>query len=236
MRSISASTRLDLLHRHDGIVLDQPAAEGGDGAALHPGVDLVLRAVDADDGVALVVADGAVGLGFDQRRPVAAPRPGARLLHGVPHRDDVVAVDRDAGDAVGRGARGDLRVERHVAQRRRRGVEVVLADEDDRRLAHAGEVQPLVEGRVVGRAVAEEGDRRRRPCRDTSRRSPRRRPRECRRRRGRWCRTGRSRCRRDAWCRRARRSSRRACRRARPSARSGSCPWPARGRGRDGWR
>ena len=44
------------------------------------------------------------------------------------------------------------------ADRRRRGVEVVLADEDGGRLLHAGEVDRFVEAGVVDRAVAEEGD------------------------------------------------------------------------------
>ena len=119
----------------------------------------VLGAVDPDHRVALVMADGAVGLGLDQRRPFAAPRPLDRLPRRLPHGEDVVAVDRHAGDAVGGGARGDLRVERHGRERRRRGVEVVLADEHGRGAPDACEVERLVEGRVVGGAVAEEGDR-----------------------------------------------------------------------------
>ena len=40
-------------------------------------------------------------------------------------------------------------------QRSRRGVEVVLADEDHRRALHGGEIQHFVEGAVIAGAVAE---------------------------------------------------------------------------------
>ena len=46
-----------------------------------------------------------------------------------------------------------------VADRRIFHVEVVLADEDHRQLPHRGEVQGLVEGADIRRAVAEEADR-----------------------------------------------------------------------------
>ena len=45
-----------------------------------------------------------------------------------------------------------------MRERRRRGIEIVLADEDDGRLLHAGEVERFVEAAVVDGAVAEEGD------------------------------------------------------------------------------
>ena len=90
--------------------------------------------------------------------PVAAPGAVGGLAHRGPDREDVVAVDGDAGHAVGRGLGGDLGIEGDAAERRGRGVEVVLADEDRRRALHGGEVQRLVEGAVVGGAVAEEGD------------------------------------------------------------------------------
>ena len=64
------------------IFLDQPLAEDVDRIALRPGVDLLLRAVGADDRVALVMADGAVGLGLDQGRPVA----GAARARSPPSR------------------------------------------------------------------------------------------------------------------------------------------------------
>ena len=96
--------RLDLGERlgiGDAVVLDQPLAEHVDRVALDPGVDLLLRAVGADDRVALVVADGAVGLGLDQRRALAGAGALGRFLHRQPDGEDVVAVDRNARHAVG---------------------------------------------------------------------------------------------------------------------------------------
>ena len=73
------------------------------GSRFDPGVDLLLRAVGADDRIAFVMADGAIGLGLDQRRAVAAPGPLDRLAHRQPDGEHVVAVDRNAGHAVGGG-------------------------------------------------------------------------------------------------------------------------------------
>jgi hypothetical protein len=56
------------------------------------------------------MADGPVGLGFDQRRPLAAPRALDGLPRRLPDRDHVVAVDRDARNAVGGRAGRDLGV------------------------------------------------------------------------------------------------------------------------------
>jgi hypothetical protein len=142
-----------------GAQLAEPAPERRDRAALRPVVDLGLRTVAADDRVALVVAHGAVGLGLDQGRPVAAPRAIGGGLHRLPHRKHIVAVDRDAGNAVGGGARRDLGVEGHRGKGSRRGVEVVLAHQHRGRALHAGEVDRLVERRMVDGAVAEERDR-----------------------------------------------------------------------------
>ena len=153
--------RLDLGERlgvGDAIVLEQTLAEHVDRVALDPGVDFLLRPIGADDRVALVVADGAVGLGLDQRRPLAGAGALGRLLHRQPDREDVVAVDRDARHAVGCALVAISGLSVIDLQRRRGRVEVVLADEHRRRLLHRGEVQPLVEAAVVGGAVAEEGD------------------------------------------------------------------------------
>ncbi len=157
-RSLDAGVDRVEIGGGDAELADEPGAEQRDRIALQPGVHLLLGAVGAGDVVALVVADGAVGLGLDQRRALA----GAGALDGgarnLEHGEDVVAVDRDAGDAIGGGLAGDLGIEGRLGERRRRGVEIVLADEDDRRLLDAGEVHRLVEAAVVDRAVAEEGD------------------------------------------------------------------------------
>src|SRR4051794_36682803 len=103
------------------------------------------------------VAVHAHGHGLEQRRAAAVERALARLARGLEHRLGVVAVDADAGEAV--GLRPLDRVDRELrAGRRRVGVLVVLEDEDDRQLLHAGPVHGLVEVAAGGRAVAEPGD------------------------------------------------------------------------------
>ena len=76
---------VELAPGDDRVVLEDPPLEGLDRAALRPGIDLVLRAVDPDDRVALVMSDGAVGLGLDQRRPLARAAP-ARPRSASPAR------------------------------------------------------------------------------------------------------------------------------------------------------
>ena len=156
--SIRASIAASSLGIGDAIILDQPLAEHVDRIALDPGVELFLRAVGADDRIAFVMADGAVGLGLDQRRALAGAGALGRLLHGQPDGENVVAVDRDARHAIGGGLGGNLRIERDGFERCRRGVKVVLADEDRRRALHGGEIERLVETAVVGGTVTEEGN------------------------------------------------------------------------------
>ncbi len=142
----------------DAVVLDQLLAEHVDGIALYPRVEFLLRPVRADDRIAFVVADGAIGLGLDQRRTLAGAGALGRLLHRQPDGEHVIAVDGDAGHAVGGGLGGDLGVKRDRLQRRGGGVEIVLADEHRRRPLHSGEVERFVEAAMVGGAVAEEGN------------------------------------------------------------------------------
>ena len=114
---------VDLAGRGRLEILDELLAERRDGIALSPLVDLGLRPIGAGDVVALVMADGAVGLGLDQRRAVAAPGAMHRVAHRLVHGQHVVAVDGDAGNAVGGGAGRDLGVERRrssAASRSRR--------------------------------------------------------------------------------------------------------------------
>src|SRR3954452_86632 len=95
---------------------------------------------------------------LEQRRAAAVERALARPARGLEHRLGVVAVDADAGEAV--GLRALDRVDRELrAGRRRVGVLVVLEDEDDRQPLHAGPVHRLVEVAARGRAVAEPRDR-----------------------------------------------------------------------------
>ena len=99
-----------------------------------------------------------VRLALDERRSLAVARARERALGGLIDRQHVVAVDRDAFEAV------TLRPVRHVIDRHALfdrhgiGVKIVLADEDDRQPLDAREVQRLVEITGVARALAEVRD------------------------------------------------------------------------------
>ena len=149
--------RVELLRRTRARGRQTRAPEWLDRVARFPVVDLVLRAVA---GVAhpLGVRAGAVGAALEQGR--SASRPGARdrLRGRLVDRDHIVAVDRDPGDAVGPRALGHVGVAGGVVERHLGGVHVVLADVDHRQIPDRGHVDPLVEGAVVDRAIAEEAD------------------------------------------------------------------------------
>ena len=104
------------------------------------------------------MADGAVGLGLDQRRPFAAAAALHGLLHRGPHRHHVIAVHRHPCDAIGGSAGRDFGVVGDGVERRRRRVEVVFADEHHGRLQEPRDVQRLMETAMARRAIAEEGD------------------------------------------------------------------------------
>ena len=138
------------------------------------------------------------------------PAAAAGALDGgagrLEHRLDVVAVDLDAGEPVGRGALD--RVDRELELVRGRvGELVVLEHEDDRQLVDAGEVHRLVPLAVGGRALAEVGHRDPRLAAQLERHAPSRwRPAPCRAA-SRPCRRSRARGRRSACCRPCRRSA-----------------------------
>src|SRR5918999_398159 len=100
-----------------------------------------------------------VGEALEERRAGTAARTLDRLAGNVPDGEDVVAVHLVGGDAVGGGARGDASTGGHAGHRRPLAVEVVLADVDDRERPDGGEVQALVEVRLVYGPVTEERDR-----------------------------------------------------------------------------
>ena len=106
----------------------------------------------------LGVAVPPVGLALDERRSLAVARPRQCTLGRLIHRQHVVAVDRDAFEAV------TLRPVRHVVDRHalfdrhRIRVQVVLADKHDRQALDAGEVERFVEIAGVAGAFAEVGD------------------------------------------------------------------------------
>ena len=138
-------------------LLAQPGAEALDRVALRPLLEQLARDVErvVVDGVALHAQRQAL----DQRRAAAL----ARLLDRAPRLavdgEHVGAVDDDALEAVGLGAVGEVLDRVLEVGRRRVRPLVVVADEDDRQLAHAGEVHRLV--RVAARrgALAEPADR-----------------------------------------------------------------------------
>ena len=117
----------------------------------------VLRDVEGVvvDGVALHAQRQAL----EQRRAAALARLLDRALGLAVDGEHVVAVDDDALEAVGLGAVGDVLGRVLEVGRRRVGPLVVVADEDDRQLAHAGEVHRLVRVAARGGALAEPADR-----------------------------------------------------------------------------
>ncbi len=137
-------------------VRQEPVAADAQRVALPPGGDLVLGLVGL--GVALVVSVPAVGLGLEQDGSAAVAARGGGLLGGRVDRVGVVAVDGVGLDPVRGGAVGDAGHTRHPAAVAELGVDVVLADEDDGQVPDRGEVHGLVEGALVDRAFAEEGD------------------------------------------------------------------------------
>ncbi len=132
------------------------ALEALDRVFLAPVLELLRRHVAGV--VVLGVALHAEGLGLDQRRAAAAPRPLDRPPRGLVDRQHVVAVDDLARDAVGRGARRDVLDPHLPVGGRRVGPAVVLDDQHQRHLEHRGEVQPLVEVARRGAAVADVGE------------------------------------------------------------------------------
>ena len=98
-----------------------------------------------------------VGEAFQERRPVAAASVVGGALRDGPHLLHVVSVDLLGRHVVGGRAGADVAAGRDRGHRRELAVQVVLAHEEHRQPAHAGEVQAFVEVAVVGGAVAEEG-------------------------------------------------------------------------------
>src|SRR2546428_1906754 len=109
--------------------------------ALLPVLELLRRPVRR--GVDLRVAVPTVCLHLDQGRALAAPRAADRLLRCLVRQNEVVPVDRDAGETVRLGALGDVLERNTHALRHRFGPEVVLHHEDAVQLMDSREVQGL---------------------------------------------------------------------------------------------
>ena len=149
---------IELRGGRDRVLVGQPLPEEFYRIAPQPRVDLGLGAVGADHRVTLVMAHGPIGLRLDQRRSVTPPGPFDGDAHRLVNGEHVIAVDGNAGNAERRGLGCDLGVERDLRKRRRRRIEIVLADEHRRRFLHGGEIDRFVEATMIDRAVAEEGD------------------------------------------------------------------------------
>src|SRR5215217_41299 len=137
-----------------GAVFREVGGEDPDRILVLGLLDLLARAVRP-----VVVVRGmreeAVGLGLDQRRAVAGAGALDRLLHRAVARERVAAVHDHAGESIRLGAVGHV-LDRHLLGLRHRDrIVVVLADEHDRQLVDAGEVEPLVPVALARRALAE---------------------------------------------------------------------------------
>ncbi|CAN4029612.1 Transcriptional repressor DicA, partial [Dysosmobacter welbionis] len=105
--------------------------------------------------VTAVVALIAVYLGLHHIGSLAAAGVVQGDLHSLIHRDGVRAVHHGVGHAVGRGPGGQIRGVGDPVDLRGHAVAVVLNEPDQRQLPGGGHVQGLVEGALVGGAVAE---------------------------------------------------------------------------------
>ena len=156
-RATSASIASSSAFRDAG--LEQPLSLRGDRVAGQPGLDLFLRPVRARIGARMAAV--AVGHRLDERRAARRNAPGRSS--GEPWRAPPRRRCRRRRAARARTPRRGRPPARSTAVTDADGrvlhVLVVLADEDDRRLPHDRQVQRLVEGADVRRAVAEEADR-----------------------------------------------------------------------------
>src|SRR6266542_1746444 len=109
--------------------------------------------------VADVVAGEALGVEVDEDGPLAGARVLERLPRGLVDRLDVLAVGLQRLHAERLGALREIAQRCVLRLRRRLGPLVVLEHEDGGNAPELREVERLVEGADVRRAVAEEGER-----------------------------------------------------------------------------
>ena len=100
----------------------------------------------------------AIGLHFHKDGTLALPDVRNDLSELRVHLLDVVAVQGVAGNAVGRAPLADVGHVDGVLHVHGDGVLVIFAHKDHRQLQNGGHVQGLMEGALVGGAVAEEAD------------------------------------------------------------------------------
>src|SRR5580693_7744562 len=129
------------------------AAESGHRVGLQRCRQLLLG--DIWHAVAEVVAAEAECHAFDEGGTATGAGPPQCFVEHTLHRQRIVAVQPNTGHAVSGSPFGDMFELHGVAGRRHFGVEVVLADEDQRQVPERGHVGRLVERAGVGGAVAE---------------------------------------------------------------------------------
>ncbi len=134
--------------------LDQMLLEPFDRIAERPVLLVVLGAI-ASRVVAGRMRGGTIRHQLDQRRSGAGARPLRRPLRDRIHREKIIAVDTNSGDAVAGPARceGALFAAGIALKGRDRPL-VVHHVENDRRLVHGGEQQGIMEIRLGGAALA----------------------------------------------------------------------------------
>ena len=80
--------------------------------------------------------------------------PGSHLGGYLVDGQWIVAIDRQAGDAIACGALGDILDGQHIGGGAEEHPGIVLADKDDGQLFDGGKVQALVKGSPVGSTFA----------------------------------------------------------------------------------
>src|SRR6266403_835550 len=105
-------------------------------------------------GIVLRVAHAPKSLGFDQNRPFPSPRPLHRLLRCGIHRDHIIAVNNVALDPIRLRTVREI-LERHLlAHRCRIRPQIILKNQNKRRLLHGRKIQPFVKHSRRAAAVA----------------------------------------------------------------------------------
>src|SRR5437763_15071625 len=97
--------------------------------ALFPGLDVLARAISVV-AHAFGVGPGAIGAAFQERGPLPATGAIDGERGRVGHGRNIVAIDLDAGHAVGVAPTGHAGIGRRVGKRYLGGELIILADED----------------------------------------------------------------------------------------------------------
>ena len=105
------------------------------------------------------MAEEALGVELDRRRPAARAHKGQHLAHGVVHREEIGAIGAPHLHAKGLRAAGDVfRGAHRIIHSGVLGIMVVLEHEDAGSLRHHGHVHRLESGALIAGTVAGKGD------------------------------------------------------------------------------